>query len=179
MAQNDPRYAPVAASLPDRLPPISRLEAERAARGICRAFGKVALGGPSQLYPVRFTGTARRCWISPHETTGHYKGWGRLIHDLSHRIFERRHPTFRPHDGGHATLEREIAEYVVRAGWLDGRLKSKQKPKPDVRAVRYQRVCERLDRWQAKLRRAQTAIRKLSRAKRRYDAQAHTVEVAS
>jgi hypothetical protein len=107
-------------------------------------------------------------WISTKPTTGHHKGWGRLIHDVSHIVFARRHPSFRPHDGGHAALEREVAEYVVAKGWLEPK---PAKPEPDQRSIRYARVCERLKKWESKAKRAETAIKKLRRAKARYEAQ--------
>lgn len=115
--ENDPRYAPVAAALPAVLPPITRAEATRANRKLTRHFGRRALGSPNQLWNVAPIRT-RRCWVSPRPTTGHLRGWGRLIHDVAHIVFRHRHPSFRPHAGGHAQLEREVAEYVVAKGWL-------------------------------------------------------------
>ena len=123
--ENDQRYVPVEQALPAELPAITREEADKACARIFRHFGAKALGGPNMLYDARWRRPTRRCWISPRPTKGHDKGWGRLIHDASHIIFRRRHPSFRPHDGGHARLEREIAQYVVAQGWLTGSLKTK------------------------------------------------------
>jgi hypothetical protein len=119
---NDPRYAPVAATLPQTLPPIDRRASVKYAKKLVRHFGRIGLGSPNQRWHAdlaRWGWTkGRRVWISSKPTTDHYKGWGRLIHDVSHLVFRYRHPSFKPHDGGHATLEREMAEYAVAKGWL-------------------------------------------------------------
>ena len=162
---NDPRYDPVSATLPASLPAISREEAERAARLIVRTFGKRSDGGPNMAFNMKAPRAARRCWISTKETVGPSKGWGRLVHDLSHMIFRRRHPSFRPHDGGHATLEREIAEFVMSKGFLSGTLRPavKKPSTTEKRQARLARTEAGIERWQAKLKRAENAIRKLKR----------------
>ena len=161
----DPRYKQVSDTLPATLPPLTREEAERAAKRIFRHFGSAKDRGGAQadLGPIRFRGYVRRCWVSSKPTKEHDKGWGRLVHDVSHDIFRRRHPGFRPHAGGHAQLEREIAEFVVAQGWLDGRLKTiDKKPSREERhRCKLARVEEALLRWDRKLRRAQNALRKL------------------
>ena len=170
--ENDLRYTPVTSTLPVTLPPLARKEALRAATKLTKHFGRAELGSPNQLGPVRLPRYAldgRRCWVSPKPTTGNSKGWGRVIHDVSHIVFAERHPTFRAHAGGHATLEREMAEYVIAQGWLAGTLRPAVKPKANVRAVRYARVCERLSKWESRAKRANTAIRKLRQTKLRYE----------
>lgn len=166
---SDDRYTRVAAVLPAELPAISRTEAERAARKLHRHFGSPELGGPLAVRS-RFSGKARRCWISPQATAGHFKGWGRLIHDVSHTIFRRRHPGWRPHDGGHAALEAEIAAYVSGSGWLTGTLKAIQSPlqtTAEKRADKLARIETRLKSWTTKAKRADTAIKKLKRQRTR------------
>lgn len=168
MSADDPRYVPVANTWPAVLPPITRAEAERAGRRLFRHFGGTALGSPAMNGPARFR-RVRTCWISRAITRGHFRGWGRLAHDVSHDIFEARHPSFRPHDGGHATLEREIAEYIVAQGWLAGALKSAAPVKPsldDKRAKRLAQTEAALERWERKRRRAENAIKKLKRRQR-------------
>ena len=166
---NTERYQSIDDTLPDTLPAITREEADRANRLLCKHFGRKSLGPVTMLADV-YPGRTRVCWLSPKPTHGsnHFKGWGRLIHDISHRIFRRRHPHFRPHDGGHATLEREIAQYVVTRGWLEGKLKSRAAPLKKLsaderRALLLQRTQANLARWQAKSRRAENAIKKLKR----------------
>jgi len=166
--RGDDRYAPVAAALPSILPPITREEADRAQRMLCRKFGGKAHGSVNMTHAVRRY-PVRRCWISLKPTRGESKGWGRLIHDVSHRIFERRHPTFRAHDGGHATLEREIAQFVAASGWLDGGLRPKARVKlstEERRLVRLERTEASITRWLAKQKRAENALRKLKTRRR-------------
>ena len=148
------------------VPPITRREAERVAERIFRHFGAVKLGGPDMVHPARFRGHARRCWISPRRSGGSEKGWQRLVHDVSHDLFAHRHPDFRPHAGGHATLELEIAEFVVRSGWLSGTLKPRQPAKPTAlerRAIKIARTEAAIARWEAKRRRADKALQKFRR----------------
>lgn len=166
--QHDPRYERVRAALPESLPPITRVEAERAARRLFRHFGAVALGGPLMRYPAKFNGRVRRCWISTKPTEGHLKGWGRLVHDVSHSIFRRRHPNFRPHAGGHATLEAEIAAFVVKQGWLEGTLQPKKSivTSDEKRIARLAKIDAAMKRWRTKQKRAANALRKLERRRR-------------
>lgn len=167
MAHDDPRYKGVALALPEVMPPITRYEAERASRLLVKRFGKRRDGSPAMLYDVR-PPKVRRCWISHVPTRDHFKGWGRLIHDVSHDIFERRHPNARPHDGGHATLERELAQAVVEFGWLEGTLKETKSPPLTVeqkRQTRMLRILAGIERWERKLKRAENALRKLRRRK--------------
>lgn len=170
MASQDIRYEPI-----DHLwssvavPPINRIEAERAARAIYRHFGGVHLGGPQMQEPARFSGKARRCWITRRAGADSSKGWPRLVHDVSHRIFARRHPNFRPHAGGHAALEREVAEYVMEQGWLAGTLRAGPRRKitgEERRAARQRRLASAIKRWERKLARAQKALKKLKRRER-------------
>lgn len=165
----DPRYADINAVA---FPSCSREESARACKRILKKFGKKSLGSALQTKDATWPRAVRRCWISPRPTTGHHKGWGRLIHDLAHVIFRARHPTFRPHDPGHDTLEREILIFCQESGFLDGRLLPFQKPKPTTeqkRAKRLASVDARLTRWHAKHKRAATAIQKLVRERRRLE----------
>jgi hypothetical protein len=165
--ENDPRYVPVENALPPVLPPCSRVEAAKATRRIVRHFGGTQHGGPDMLQPVRWQ-RVRVCWLSSVETKGtnHHKGWGRLIHDLSHIIFDRRHPTFRSHHGTHALLEREIAEWVVAQGFLTGKLRPQDKSKRKAPNQELEMLAGRLKKWQSKFTRAQNAIKKLHRRRK-------------
>lgn len=150
------------------LPPITRIEAARATKRLVRHFGGLKDGSPSMLRPARVPGV-RRCWIAPRWSTS-LKGWPRLVHDVSHHVFEARHPRARPHDGGHAALELEMTQYAIGKGWLAGPLRPPTKPKPTA-LERWQanlnRTTAGIHRWQSKLKRAQTALRKLERRRRR------------
>lgn len=148
------------------VPPVTRIEAERAARRLYSHFGAVRLGGPHMTRAARFNGRVRRCWITSTTNAGLRKGWQRLVHDVSHRIFAQRHPSFRPHAGGHARLEYEIASHVIGEGWFTGTLRPRAARKLTVSERRAQAIARTesaIARWDSKLRRAQTALRKLRR----------------
>lgn len=148
------------------LPPLGREEARRAAARLVRHFGKRELAGGHCDVPWSLTrrNKARTVWTSARPTMNHCRGWARLVHDISHLVFTYRHPTFRPHDGGHAQLEAEIQDYVLTKGWLAGTLKPPQPKRLTTDQKRSNKLarCEQsLKRWDAKLRRAQNAVRKL------------------
>lgn len=137
---------------------------------------RVAVGrkfrGPFKLtsgnrYTWVYRGTLR---VNPNRR-GWYRGWKALVHDLSHLCHRRLHPDDRPHSDRHAYLERRLAEYVVSHGWLDGKLKRKRTEKPARNLIgeRYGRIVARERRWQAKLRRAQNALKKVRRERRDYE----------
>jgi hypothetical protein len=177
--QNDIRYDPVAAALPEVLPAITMDQALRAYRRLVRAFGGVRHGPVGMERPVRaYRESGRRCWAStkPTNRANHDNGWGRLIHDASHYVFQRRHPNFRPHDSGHATLEREMSQYVVSHCMLD-----KYRPAPKKRLTHDAKIAKCRDsikRWESKAKRAQTALRKLKRRLAALERQPRTVVVS-
>lgn len=155
------RYESVRVALPDVFPSITRDEAQKAGDRIWKKFAPDG----SKHFNVR----VRRCWIARKPTTGHRRGWGRLIHDLSHDVFRRVYRgQRRPHDPLHARYETDIATWVVESGFLTGKLK----PKPKVKRVRTPvdervKVEAAIKRWTTKARRADTALRKLKRKMRR------------
>lgn len=174
MAHADPRYTGVALMLPQVLPPITKVAALKAYRRLVRAFGGTA-DIPVGVLEARggrairdFRTAARTCWASSTPTSSHLKGWGRLIHDASHYVFERRHPSARPHDGGHAQLECQMAHYVAKHGLID-----RLAPKPTLkrvsvdRAVKLAQTDASIKRWQTKAKRAATALRKLNQRRKR------------
>lgn len=153
---------------PDNVPVPTAEEAVRAARKLYR-FVK----GHKLTMPIRLTSGRRFTWayngvlnVNPNRqrNDGEY-GWHALVHDLSHLWGGG-------HSKEHARLEARMRKEVLRRGWLAGALKPKPKPeKPpvDVKALKLQRVVIRLDRWLAKKRRAERAMAKLLRQKRRYE----------
>lgn len=147
------------------LPKMTRVEAERAGRKLFRFVtgkpfqGTLSIGRGNHRSRVR-GGTFMR--VNPGQ------GWHDMVHDLSHDLHHIQHPSKRPHDGTHAFMEREMIEFVVSNGWLDGKLRPPVKPKPDPRKVRAARVAESIQRWQRKKKRAETALRKLIRQQRYY-----------
>jgi hypothetical protein len=97
------------------------------------------------------------------------QGWHELVHDLSHLFTHRLFPNAKGHGPQHAFLEKEMIAHVVNSGWLDGKLRSKVREKPprDVHAERLARLDASTKRWTTKLRRAETALRKIARQRAR------------
>lgn len=174
-------------------PPLTRDAAHTAALRILEALGSPSLcafrevcspfvGDPylptrkdlARIYRRWTDGgkTGRRCWASTKPTRGHDKGWGRLIHDVSHMLQQYRHPKLRPHDSTHHQIERDVQLYVETSGMLDPVPQAIERVRESIeksRAARYVNLCERLKRWETKRKRAETAIRKLARQKRRLE----------
>lgn len=127
---------------------------------------------------VKLTSGNRYTWIrsgvlsvNPDWRNG---GWHELVHLMSHYCASRLYPNAKGHGTQHHFLEKEMIEYVVKSGWLDGKLKreTKAKEKPDPVALRAERVLKRIEAWERKRRRAETALRKLKRQQRYYEARA-------
>jgi hypothetical protein len=108
--------------------------------------------------------------VNPDQRNG---GWHELVHSMSHFATSRLYPNANGHGPQHAFMEREMIKYVVDSGWLDGKLRSKKKPKAtvDPRTVRAARVAARIKSWEAKKRRAENALKKLQRSARYYEKQ--------
>lgn len=98
-------------------------------------------------------------------------GWHELVHLFSHYASSRLYPHARGHGSLHSTLERDLIEHVVRSGWLEGKLRrpERRKPQVDVCELRHRRVLARIARWQSKMKRAQTMLRKLARQRAYYE----------
>lgn len=166
------RYAVVNGEWPQQLPPLSAREALTAARRLYR-FG-FALFEIKRAFrgTVRATSGNRTNWVRGGVLyVNAHKGWHHLVHDLSHYVHSRARPGERSHRDGHAWVEREMIKYVLRSGWLDGRLRKPEVPKAprDVKADNYRRVLARRRKWETRLKRAQTMLRKVRAACRRYE----------
>jgi hypothetical protein len=151
------RYDSVNAVWPATLPAITREEATRAARKLMDHFYQRRDGGGRRW--------CRQVWISARPlSNGTARGWWRLVHDVSHRVFDlQNRKTFRGHSGWHAELELEMVRYVVEHGWLDGRLRTAE-PAPlsvDERRVKKLAHAQRmLARWEKK---SKTAAQRVKR----------------
>ena len=179
------RYAPVNTQWPSPVPALTFHEAAQAAKRLWRRTTKTKL-------PWRIVETSgnRESWtrtraIDPrHRKFARYgialvlnpeKGWRDLVHTMSHLIHRRLEPGERPHSAIHFRLERDLVDYVVNeSGWLQGKLKSRAKPKTkptgvEVRDERHKRVLARIKSWEAKRRRAETALKKLAKQRRYYE----------
>lgn len=108
-------------------------------------------------------------YVNPNEKnwTGKNGGWHEIVHGLSHHAARRLWNE--AHGPRHAFIERELIDYVVSHGFLDGKLKRESKPKLPVKEARYTSILTRIKKWETKLKRADTALRKLRRAKARYE----------
>lgn len=170
-------------------PPITRADAGRFALKIVRHFGspndaayrsgfdgvairptRAELMRIYRRYADRRDRWGRTCWASTKATRDHHKGWGRLIHDVSHIIHEFRHPKERPHGPLHSGIEREVLRYVEAQGWLEPTKPIKSSLTLDQRRINKSiNLQARLKRWETKHKRAITAIRKIKRSLARLD----------
>lgn len=141
-----------------KLPPCSRVEAEKAATRLRRKFGMPA------------SSRVRACWVSL-EGRRLDKGWARLVHDLSHLHSRALFPRLRWHGPHHARIERDMVAYVLAQGWLGGSLKAKAGA-PVTDADKLARLRERFALWEAKHRRAVNALKKLQAKIRYYERKA-------
>lgn len=169
------RYHAVNGQWPDNVPVLTGPEAIAGAKRLYRFAMKKAWRGKWKL-----TSGRRYTWprgstfyVNPtHTGTGHETGWRDLVHMMSHYCHTQLHPTRRPHDPRHLFLEKEMTAYVLSHGWLDGKLKPKSAAatKPDAKSVaatKLARLDAKAKRWTTKLRRAETALRKLTRQRAR------------
>lgn len=139
-----------------------------------RRLYRIAFGRPYRGKIILASGN-RRTWyggpgrsvrVNPDERGG---GWHEIVHSVSH-MASRYH--YRENHGyRHAFIERELIKAVVERGWLDGKLKREPKIKPPVdrKAAALAITLTAIKRWEAKKRRAETALRKLGRRRTYYE----------
>lgn len=162
-------YQRVNAALPNELPPMTAAEAVRAAKKLWR-WGMQ----DKCWYPIRVTSGRRYTWehggvlyVNPD------RGWDTFCHDMSHLLWRKANGNAaKPHEKGHAKFELSLRKEVVKRGWLTGVLKDQPKPEKrqaDPRVEKLRRIVVRMDQWEAKKRRAENAIKKLSRSRRAYE----------
>lgn len=153
------------------LPPLSEAEAISATKRLWR----VATGRRCPFKKFTFS-TGNRHSSIWRGRINLENGWHGLVHSLSHSVYhqspEGRRAEGRHHEAGHAYLERRLVEYVVSHGWLDGKLKRPEKPKPVVQDVRRWRVDKLIAKWEGRRRRAENALKKLKRKQKYYQRQA-------
>jgi hypothetical protein len=167
------QYQSVNGAWPETIPPLTAPEAVTAAKRLYRLAFRRSFRGKVKVTSGRRYSYIRSGIMYVNPEGHHFKGWRDLVHDLSHYAHARLHPGHKPHDGRgtHAFIERSMIEHVVNSGWLDGKLKrpAKEKPRQDVRQVRHARILARIERWDAKRKRAETALRKLRRQRAYYE----------
>jgi hypothetical protein len=178
-------YAMVNATWPEIVPPLTYAEAVKAARVLIRAGLEGApLATRSNCEALRkrkwkfqetsgnrHTWTYGRTWrINVKGNCSAHPGWEGLVHSISHWCHARVYPDKRAHTG-HAIMEKRLIEIVLDRGWLDGRLKAKEKSKPviDKKTAKLLHVQASIKRWQSKQKRAVTALTKLRRQQAYYE----------
>lgn len=165
-------YVAVNAAWPEQIPVPTAQEALSGAKKLYRKFRKKAWPGKWELTSGnRHTWPRRGTYYVNPNYDFHGGGWKAIVHSMSHYMAHRIHPTAKGHGSTHAFIEKEMIEYVVSQGWLNGNLKRSEKERAvvDLKQVRHQRVLAGISRWEAKLKRAKTALKKLNRQRAYYE----------
>lgn len=143
-------------------------EAMAGAKRLYRVAMKRPFRGKVKLTSGRRDTRIRRhvLYVNPDWRGG---GWHEIVHSISHHASY--HHFRENHGPRHAFIERELTRYVVEHGWLEGKLKREPKAKPDldIRALRRDRIIARIKKWEARRKRADTALKKLRRQRAYYD----------
>lgn len=166
MTERREKYHAVNSQWPEVVPELDGPEAVAAAKRLYRFAMKRPWRGKWKIVSGnRYTWTHQGVFcVNPKYTgRGAVNGWHDLVHFMSHYCFQRLHPDRRPHDSRHLYLERDMVEYVIKSGWLEGKLKPRAKSPRDKTAEKAARLAASTKRWTTKLRRAETALRKIAR----------------
>ena len=163
-------YGKVNRQFPKELPYITKEEAFKAYKLLMSKFGKKKvrnLSNTKWITKKLIAGRTRprRCWIALSGNPSLLsKGWRRLVHDVSHRIYYFQYPNDRGnHSLKQAEIELELGQYVMDQGWLEGKLKPKAKPiitKEEKVAKKISNLQKLLSRWETKQKTAHTYIKK-------------------
>lgn len=163
-------YGKVNRQFPKELPYITKEEALRAYKLLMSKFGKKKVRNLSNTKWITKKLRAgrtrpRRCWIAlSGDSSSLWNGWRRLVHDVSHRIYDFQNPNAsRSHSQKQAEIELVIGQYVMDRGWLEGKLKPKAKlilTKDEKVAKKISNLEKLLSRWETKQKTAHTYIKK-------------------
>jgi len=130
---------------------------------------KITVDGRPTL--AAFVDDVRHAGTMLVEVTGHYMVCeGGMIADNSHPEpfpVEQYPKSLRRVKRAWKVTAPETPRYTVED--RIGRVPREPKPKPDIKLVRYERTVAKLKWWEARAKRAETAIRKLARQKRYYE----------
>lgn len=138
------------------------------AKNYIRAFYKQVMGRKFPYKNIHIGSGNRRTWTdSKGFCVNPDQGWHDINHDMSHWL-ERR-VTGKAHSDHHLRLERDGAALICKRFLRD---EPYVEPKKDVDLVakRAASVDARIKKWETKLKRATTALRKLRKQKKYYDA---------
>jgi hypothetical protein len=131
-----------------------------------RAFWKQEVGSKFR-WKIRIGTGNRRTWLHRGVfTVNPAQGWHDINHDMSHFIERRK--TGGAHTDAHVRLERNGATLIVKRFLRDEPYEETVKER-DMQAERAGRVDANIKRWEAKLKRAANALKKLKQKKRYYD----------
>jgi len=163
-------YGKVNRQFPKELPYITKEEAFTAYKLLMSKFGKKKvrnLSNTKWITKKLIAGRTRprRCWIAlSGDSSSLWKGWRRLVHDVSHRIYYFQYPNDKGnHSLKQAEIELELGQYVMDKGWLEGNLKPKAKlilTKDEKVAKKISNLEKLLSRWETKQKTAHTYIKK-------------------
>lgn len=167
-------YVAVVAAWPEQVPVPTPQEALSGAKRLYRKFlGRAWTGKWALTSGKRYTRVLNGVYyVNPNSP--YYGGWKDIVHFMSHRICRRLYPGAPGHGHTHARLEREMIEYVISQGWLEGKLKRPEEERAVVSLsdVRRDRVLANIERWETKMKRAKTALKKLYRQRKYYESKA-------
>lgn len=164
-------YVAVEAAWPEQCPVPTEQEALLGAKKLYRKFrGKAWQGKWRITSGRRATGLAGGVFQVNPNRYGRL-GWKSIVHLLSHYIARRLYPEAPDHGLAHSGLEREMIQYVISQGWLNGKLRRPEKVRAVINLVdlRQKRILESIGRWEAKQKRAKTALKKLYRQRNYYE----------
>jgi hypothetical protein len=131
-----------------------------------RAFWKQEVGTKFR-WKIRVGTGNRRTWLQwSIFTVNPDQGWHAINHDMSHFIERRK--TGGLHTDQHVRLEGAGARLIVRRFLRDEPYVEPKKQRDPI-AERAARVDAGIKRWEAKLRRASTALKKLKKQQRYYE----------
>ena len=160
-----------------KIPFVTRIEAEKAVRKLMFKFGKPKYAPPNiRMNMIKYR-SVKDVWYKTYvclsgDPTCMNKGWRDIVHLISHKVYRYRHgfarnkeKGFSPHSIQQAELELEMAKYVVNQGWLNGILKPKIVilSKEEKRLIKINKCQKLLNKWQTKLKLANTFIKKYNR----------------
>ena len=132
-----------------------------------RAFWKQEMGRKFP-YKLRVGSGNRRTWRdSKGFTVNPDQGWHDINHDMSHYI--ERCKTGAAHSDQHLRLERNGAALICKRFLRDEPYEEPKKSTRDLQAERAARIDARIKKWEPKLKRATTALKKLRKQKKYYD----------
>lgn len=100
----------------------------------------------------------------------HFGGWRDIVHGVSHWAGQRFWPGEKPHSLRHVWIESMLAQYAIES-FLNGQLGGDHEeltPRLDIKELRAARIAAKIKKWNTKLKRAETALRKLNRQARYY-----------